>query len=78
MTNFHKIYAFVAAVDDLEAEIISDEDSYTVTCNYKGTDEPSSVAWTVGGSPVSDGITPGTLGASTANERLALPFELSS
>ena len=59
----------------MDAELISSDASYTVTCNYKGTDEPDSVSWTVGGSVVSDSdddisITPGTL--SGTNERSAI------
>ena len=65
------MHAYIAAVDALAAEIVSSDASHTVTCNYKGTDEPS-VSWTVGGSIVSDSdagitMTPGTL--NVGNER---------
>ena len=70
------IHVTVAAVDDLDTELISSDASYTVTCNYKGTDEPDSVSWTVGGSVVSNSdddieIAAGTLNSET-NERSAI------
>ena len=57
-------------MEALSAEIVDDSASYTVTCKYKGTDNPS-VSWIVAGKTVSDsdnniGITAGTL---TGNER---------
>ena len=60
----------------MDAELISSDASYTVTCNYKGTDEPDSVSWTVGGSVVSNSdddieIAAGTLNSET-NERSAI------
>ncbi|XP_063677753.1 uncharacterized protein LOC134813803 [Bolinopsis microptera] len=66
-TNFR-----VRSVDALAAEEVSSEASHTITCNYKGTDDPS-VSWTVAGSIVLDSddgitITPGTLNTGT-NER---------
>jgi hypothetical protein len=62
----------VAAVEALSAEIVSSAASYTVTCKFQGTDNPS-VSWTVAGSVVSDSddgisIKTGTLNSGT-NER---------
>ncbi|XP_063684395.1 basement membrane-specific heparan sulfate proteoglycan core protein-like [Bolinopsis microptera] len=43
----------VRSVDPLDAEVLSSLESYTVTCTYKGNDEPS-VLWVVAGSIVSE------------------------
>ena len=34
--------------------MVSNAASYTVTCRYRGTDEPTAVSWKVAGSVVSD------------------------
>ena len=44
----------ITAVDELDTEIVSNAASYTVTCRYRGTDEPAAVSWKVAGSVVSD------------------------
>ena len=42
-----------AAVDPLDPEVISNSVEYTVTCRYRGTDNPF-VTWIVSDSPVTD------------------------
>ena len=57
--------------------MVSNLASYTITCEYEGTDDPT-VSWTVGGTVVSDtddgiSITPGTL---TDNARFVYNISL--
>ena len=47
------MFCYFIDVEPLDPELVSSDASYTVTCKYQGTDEPS-VSWTVGGSPVSN------------------------
>jgi hypothetical protein len=70
LTNIVISTLLIAVVEDLTAEVVSNAASYTVTCKYKGTDNPT-VSWIVAGKTVSDSdpnidITPGSL---TGNER---------
>ena len=55
MTGYPSINSSLtfAAVDPLDPEMISNSVEYTVTCRYRGTDNPL-VTWIVSDSPVTD------------------------
>ena len=49
LTTRHPNKSTPPEITELDPVTISDDAGYTVTCKYSGTDEPTSVAWTVDG-----------------------------
>ena len=72
------IYIFcLTEITDLDASTFSDEETHVVTCTYSGTDEPSSVVWTVDGSTkTSDDegytVSEGSLSSDVRNDELSI------
>ena len=70
-----KVHTSFTDVEPLLPELVSNKVTYTVTCHYKGTDEPT-LSWIVAGAIVSDAdegiaISVGKLNSET-NERFLL------